>query len=123
MGFCFGGGLAFNVAAVIEPDVLVSYYGSSFPETWSGAWALMLDPVTVSATSLYHFGLRDQLLGRRRWSGSGTALAGRPDVVFETYEGADHAFDNADFPLHNAEASALAWKRTVAFLDTHLPPG
>ena len=31
IGFCFGGGLAFNVAAVDTPDVLVSYYGSALP--------------------------------------------------------------------------------------------
>ncbi len=31
VGFCFGGALAFNVAAVTDPDVLVSYYGSSLP--------------------------------------------------------------------------------------------
>ncbi len=32
VGFCLGGGLAFNVAAVDSPDVLVSYYGSSIPD-------------------------------------------------------------------------------------------
>ena len=31
IGFCFGGGLAFNVAAVDDVDVLVSYYGSAHP--------------------------------------------------------------------------------------------
>ena len=29
IGFCFGGGLAFHVAAVDDVDVLVSYYGSA----------------------------------------------------------------------------------------------
>jgi len=29
VGFCFGGGLAFNVAARSRPAVLVSYYGSA----------------------------------------------------------------------------------------------
>ena len=47
-------------------------------------------------------------------------LAG-PGVTFETYEGADHAFDNPDFHLHHPEASALAWERTTAFLGRHLP--
>lgn len=32
VGFCFGGGLGFNVAAASSPDVLVSYYGSSLPQ-------------------------------------------------------------------------------------------
>src|SRR5919112_505120 len=31
IGFCLGGGVAYNVAAVADPDVLVSYYGSSIP--------------------------------------------------------------------------------------------
>ncbi len=116
MGFCFGGALAFNVAAVTEPDALVSYYGSSLPD--------MLDLADdVTAPSLYHFGLADSYIAPETVERVRAALVGRPDVAFETYEGADHAFDNPDFPLHNTEASALAWKRTVAFLDTHLPPG
>jgi carboxymethylenebutenolidase len=44
----------------------------------------------------------------------------------ETYRcpGAGHAFDNPDNPpaaFHHAEASALAWQRTTAFLSLHLP--
>ncbi|MEO7941876.1 MAG: dienelactone hydrolase family protein [Marmoricola sp.] len=39
------------------------------------------------------------------------ALAGRPDVTFETYPGADHAFDNPDFAIHHPEAATLAWER------------
>ena len=52
LGFCFGGGLAFNVAAVDRrrgPDALVSYYGSALPNL------LALAP-QVSAPSLHHFG-------------------------------------------------------------------
>jgi len=116
MGFCFGGALAFNAAAVTDPDVLVSYYGSSLPD--------MLDLADdVTAPSIYHFGLADSYIEPETVERVRTALVGRPDVTFETYEGADHAFDNPDFPLHNAQASALAWERTAAFLDAHLPPG
>ncbi len=61
IGFCFGGGLAFNVAAVEEPDVLVSYYGSGIPGL------LDLAP-QVTAPSLHHFGTADSYLdaGHRR---------------------------------------------------------
>ena len=48
-------------------------------------------------------------------------MAVRPEVRFETYEGADHAFDNPHFPLHHPEASRLAWQRTSEFLGEHLP--
>ncbi len=116
VGFCFGGALAFNVAAVTDPDVLVSYYGSSIPD--------MLDlAAQVTAPSIHHFGLADSYIERETVELVQKAVTGRPDVTFETYEGADHAFDNPDFPMFHKEASALAWERTVAFLAKHLPVG
>ena len=115
LGFCFGGGLAFNVAAVADPDCLVSYYGSGLPDL------LGLAP-SVTAPSLHHFGLADDYIpadtvGRIR----DAVTAGGSVVQFETYEGANHAFDNDDFFLHDAGASALAWDRTLHFLGEHLP--
>jgi carboxymethylenebutenolidase len=115
IGFCFGGGLAFNVAAVDDADVLVSYYGSSLPGL------LELAP-QVTAPSLHHFGLADDYIDAETVSRIREAVtAGRDDVRFETYDGANHAFDNWDFALHHPEASALAWRRTVDFLHEELP--
>ena len=115
IGFCLGGGLGFNVAAVEEPDTLVSYYGSSIPDL------LDLAP-QVTAPSLHHFGLSDDYIDRatvdRIYE---TVTAGPAAVQFETYDGANHAFDNSDFPLHDPQASALAWGRTLAFLARELP--
>jgi carboxymethylenebutenolidase len=116
VGFCFGGALAFNVAAVSEPDALVSYYGSSLP----GMLDLAAD---VSAPSLYHFGLADSYIEPTSVERIRQVLTNRPDVAFETYEGADHAFDNPDLPMHHRQASAQAWERTVAFLGSRLPQG
>src|SRR6478672_5418034 len=115
VGFCFGGGLAFNVAAVEEPDVLVSYYGSGIPGL------LELAP-RVTAPSLHHFGTADSYLDAGTVAAVREAVtAGGTTVEFELYEGADHAFDNDDFALHHADASALAWQRTLAFLARELP--
>ncbi len=117
VGFCFGGGLAFNVAAVDAPDALVSYYGSALPDL------LDLAP-QVTAPSLHHFGTADAYIDLptvERIREAVTAPGG--PVWFETYEGANHAFDNADFVMHHPEASALAWQRTLAFLAEHLPVG
>jgi carboxymethylenebutenolidase len=115
VGFCFGGGLGFNVAAVADPDVLVSYYGSSLPN--------LLDLVpAVSAPSLHHFGLADDFLVPEVVEKVRAAIIDGPaDVQVETYEGANHAFDNADYALHHPEASALAWQRTLDFLHQRLP--
>jgi carboxymethylenebutenolidase len=116
-GFCFGGGLAFAVAAADEPDVLVSYYGSSIPGQ------LDLAP-SVTAPSLHHFGLADSYIDRATVEEVRLAVTAGPNrVEFETYPGADHAFDNPDFMFHDPEASALAWERTLAFLSRELPTG
>lgn len=114
LGFCFGGGLAFNVAAVSSPDCLVSYYGSALPGL------LDLAP-QVTAPSLHHFGLSDDYIPADVVAQVRAAVtAGHDDVVFETYEGANHAFDNDDFHFYAPEASALAWERTLAFLGDRL---
>jgi carboxymethylenebutenolidase len=117
VGFCFGGGLGFNVAAVSDPDVLVSYYGSSLPNL------LHLVP-QVRAPSLHHFGLADDfLIPEVVETVRAAVVAGPADVRFETYDGANHAFDNSDYGLHHPEASALAWQRTLEFLHERLPVG
>ena len=116
LGFCFGGGLAFNVAAEASPDVLVSFYGSAIPNL------LDLAP-SVDAPSLHHFGLADDYIDQATVEQIRAAVTGggRP-AEFHVYEGANHAFDNDDLPpLHHPEASALAWERTLEFLRRTLP--
>ena len=114
IGFCLGGGLAFNVAAVEQPDALVSYYGSGLPGL------LDLAP-RVTAPSLHHFGTADSYLDADTVATVRAAVtAGDGTVDFELYDGADHAFDNDDFMLHHPGASALAWQRILAFLAREL---
>ncbi len=114
IGFCFGGGLAFNVAAVDEPDVLISYYGSALP-------GLLELADQVSAPSLHHFGLADSYIrldAVRTIERAVTAYG----AEFATYPGAGHAFDNPDPAFYHPQASAEAWQRTTRFLAAHLPP-
>lgn len=115
IGFCFGGGLAFNVAALEEPDVLVSYYGSAL-----GRLLGLADRVT--APSLHHFGLADSYIDLDTIWAVKAAVESGPDGRFETHEGADHAFDNPMPMLHHPAASKAAWATTTAFLAEHLPP-
>lgn len=115
LGFCFGGGLAYAVAASTPVDFLVSWYGSALPDLLDAGPA-------VTAPSLHHFGLSDDYL--------------RPDVVARmeatltaagatvlTYAGAGHAFDNPAPEFHSADASRAAWGATVAWLAEHAPTG
>jgi carboxymethylenebutenolidase len=115
LGFCFGGGLAFNVAADDEPDALVSYYGSALPQLLDRA-------ADVTAPSLHHFGLADAFFPVDTVRTIEAAVTGT-GARFETYEGANHAFDNPSFGLHHAEASQAAWGVTTRFLTEVLPVG
>ncbi|MFI6680485.1 dienelactone hydrolase family protein [Kribbella sp. NPDC050470] len=108
VGFCFGGGLGFNVAAASPPDVLVSYYGSALPQL------LELAP-KVTAKSLHHFGDADTYLN------ADDVIPALGDAEIHRYPGAGHAFDNPLPAFHHVEASELAWQRTVAFLSRELP--
>lgn len=88
--------------------MLVSYYGSALKNL------LELVP-QVSAPSLHHFGNTDTYLD------VDTIVTALGDAEIHRYEGAGHAFDNPLPMFHNADASALAWRRTEDFLARHLP--
>lgn len=123
VGFCFGGGLGFSVAAHLETAdgggepvaALVAYYGSALRD--------LVDAMTVAAPSLHHFGLADQYIEEEEVRRIEAVLTQQPATTFFTYPGADHAFDNSDGALHHPEASALAWDRTTEWLAERLPVG
>ncbi|WP_114558283.1 dienelactone hydrolase family protein [Desertihabitans aurantiacus] len=113
LGFCFGGGVAFAVAARVQPDVLISYYGSALPSL------LDLAP-QVTCPSLHHFGDADAFIDadarariREAVSASGATWMDHP--------GANHAFDNHLGAWHHHQAAVNAWHATTEFLDDHLP--
>jgi carboxymethylenebutenolidase len=112
VGFCFGGGLAFNVAAVSDPDVLVSYYGSALP-------GLVAMAAQVTVPSLHHFGLSDDYLPRPTVE-SLTERLREHGAQVETYPDANHAFDNTSPAFHNAAAAGQAWATTTEFLAVNL---
>ena len=115
IGFCFGGGLAFNVAAVSDPDVLVSYYGSALGQ-------LLPLAGRVTAPSLHHFGLADAFISTSTQDAIRSAVT-QHGARFETYAGANHAFDNPSPAFHHPEASSAAWATTKQFLAEFLPVG
>jgi carboxymethylenebutenolidase len=122
VGFCFGGGLGYAVAAHLESDeprspapldALVSYYGSALPG--------LHDSLTVTAPSLHHFGLADSFVDADTVRRIEASVTEQPETVFETYAGADHAFDNDDMPWHDPASATLAWSTTLEFLRERLP--
>lgn len=114
VGFCYGGGLAFQVAAERDPDVLVSYYGSALPD-------LLHLAGSVTCPSMHHFGTADTYLPLDVVADIRQAVTGTEHPAkIELYEGAGHAFDNPAPAFHHIGASAIAWPRTLAFLAAHL---
>lgn len=120
VGFCFGGGLAFAVAAALEAqegarpiDALVSYYGSALPG--------LVDHAHVSAPSLHHFGLADAFIPLPSIRHIEATVTRQLGTTFITHEGANHAFDNADMQWFDPEVSNVAWAQTLEFLAERLP--
>ena len=122
VGFCFGGGLAFNVAASaaqaeVPVAALVSFYGSALP-------GLLDLAEQVECPSLHVFGSTDAYIPMEQVSRireAVTAGGRREQVRFELHEGAGHAFDNPNPMFHHEAASHAAWAQTEEFLAEVLP--
>ena len=122
VGFCFGGGLAFHVAASaaqaeVPVAALVSYYGSALP-------TLLPLAEHVDCPSLHVFGTADTFIPMDKVEQireAVTAGGTRPQVRFELHEGAGHAFDNPNPMFHHEQAAGRAWEQTEAFLAEVLP--
>lgn len=114
IGFCFGGSMAYLVAAHHRPACAVSYYGSMIGST--------LDLVErITCPTLFHFGDHDDFLPNDDVDALRSATAAMDNVEIVVQAGAGHAFDNHRNPMFsNPEAAAAAWARTSAFLAEHL---
>ena len=89
---------------------LVSYYGYGEIEPGKS-----LPPI------LGHFAENDEFEALDDVRKTEKALAdGGHDAQFHVYPGTKHWFDEPSRPEYDKAASELAWKRTLAFLDTHL---
>jgi carboxymethylenebutenolidase len=118
VGFCMGGGLAL-VLACQRPDAVsacVSFYGLV---PWPDAkpdYAALVAPV------LLHIAGRDEYFSPEAADALATQLRGLgKEVEVHLYDDAEHAFFNdTRSEVHDAEASSLAWQRTLDFLHRRL---
>jgi carboxymethylenebutenolidase len=118
VGFCMGGLLALVIAAQQGDRVAaaVSFYGAPIGDggpDWTG----------LTAPVLAHVADNDGFFPRDAMEGLYASLrdSGK-DVTAHVYEGTGHAFANEENPIgtHDADAAALAWKRTLDFLHAKL---
>ncbi|MBG0814544.1 dienelactone hydrolase family protein [Planomonospora sp. ID82291] len=116
LGFCLGGSIAYVLAASVETDALLSFYGSGVPD----GIGLM---EKISCPALLVFGGADPYIPRDQVAKVEKAAAVRPNVEVYVAEEAGHAFHNHEAPqFHHPEAARAAWAHAAAFLRSHLPP-
>lgn len=111
VGFCLGGGLTLQLAALGVIDAAVPYYGvlRSAPD-WQG----------VRCPILGHYAAQDGATDALPKLQAALAAAGKP-AQFYIYPGTGHAFFNDERPqVYNAAAALLSWQRTLQFLGENL---
>lgn len=115
VGFCLGGTIAYFLAARVQADAVISFYGSAVP----GQVGLLdrIDPPIQ-----FHFGGQDSYIPRREVARVEEAVRGRDNAEIHVEEDAGHAFHNRKAPMfYHPEAASRAWRRTEEFLARHLP--
>ncbi|MGS0892646.1 dienelactone hydrolase family protein [Burkholderia stagnalis] len=113
IGYCFGGHLAYRVAAAGKVDAAVSYYGGGIQNA--------LDLASqVTQPILFHYAENDHGIPLTAVEQVKAAFAGRHDAAFHVYPGAEHGFNCTDRASYNQRAAALAHGRTLTFLAEHL---
>ncbi|TQM67149.1 carboxymethylenebutenolidase [Actinomadura hallensis] len=110
LGFCFGGTLAYLLAARAEADSVVSFYGSGVPGALGEIDA-------IRAPVQFHFGGDDPYIPREDVAKVECAVAGRDGMEIHVQEDGGHAFHNRKAPMfYQPEPAERAWRLTVDFL-------
>ena len=112
MGFCWGGGVA-NQVAVNFPDLeaAVPFYGRQPASE---------DVPKIKASLLLHYADLDERINKGIPAFEAALKEASIDYKIFMYEGAEHAFLNDTGPRYHDEAAKLAWKRTIAFFKEKL---
>lgn len=112
VGFCFGGGIA-NQLAVRLPDLgaAVAFYGRQ-PNAE--------DTAKINAPLMLHYAGADTGTNAG-WPAYETALKANHKKYEEfMYEGAQHGFHNDTTPRYDEAAAKLAWQRSLDFFNKNL---
>jgi carboxymethylenebutenolidase len=113
VGFCWGGGMA-NQVAVHSPDLTaaVPYYGPA---------PAAEDVPKIEASLLLHYAGNDERINKGIPAFEEALKKANVDYKMYMYEGAQHAFNNDANPQrYDKDAAELAWKRTISFLKEKL---
>jgi carboxymethylenebutenolidase len=115
VGFSLGGAYALDTSVHLPDEIaaVVTFY-----TTYPG-----LDYHPAQAAYLCHFAEHDQFDPPEATAEMERDMqAAGKQATFHTYPGTQHWFMEADRPdVYDAAAAALAWQRTLAFLNAELP--
>ncbi len=115
LGFCMGGQLALYAATEFPGQFSagIDFYGIH-PNA-------QIDPSKLQVPVQAHFGKRDHTVPEESARALVGSIEARGKSIDAHFYDADHAFFNDTRPeVHNREAAALAWTRTLEFLRKHL---
>jgi len=114
VGFCWGGAFVdrLAVAAGSKLDAGVSYYGPAPNPS---------EAVKVQAPLLLHHAGLDDRVAQSLFPFVTALRAANKKVIFQVYDGANHAFNNdTSAERYNKAAADLAWERTIRFFKRYL---
>lgn len=113
VGFCFGGQLAYLMAARGTVDAAVAYYGGGIQNKLDEA-------ANVRVPMLFHYAEHDSSIPQTAVAQVKQHFAGHANAQFHDYAGVGHGFNCSDRSAYDQHASALAHGRTLVFLSSNL---
>jgi carboxymethylenebutenolidase len=112
VGFCFGGGVTWLVAAnTPELRAAVPFYGPPMPES---------DVPKINAAVLAIYAERDQRINASIATIEAAMQANGKTYKKVIYPGVDHAFHNDTGQRYNAEQAQAAWAETLAWFEQYV---
>ena len=111
-GFCFGGGVANNLA-VRMPDL-----GAAAP--FYGRQPNAEDTAKIKAPLMLHYAENDQGVNQGFAAFEAALKANNKKYEAFTYPGTQHGFHNDTTPRYDEKSAKLAWQRTVEFFNKNL---
>jgi carboxymethylenebutenolidase len=122
IGFCMGGSVSFSSATRQPLGAAVSFYGGGIGEGRFGIPPLVELAPKLKCPWLGFFGDRDQTIRVDQVEALRAAVA-KASVATEIqrYADADHGFHCDARDSYHEPSAKDAWKRTLAWLDAHLP--
>lgn len=112
VGFCFGGGVTWRVAAALpELRAAVPFYGVPVSDA---------EVPAIRAAVLAIYGGRDERINQNIPAIEAAMAKNGKTFRKIVYPGVDHAFHNDSGPRYNAGAAKAAWGETLAWFGKYL---